>query len=206
MRDARWRHLLAAIVVALGAIVLTRPARAQQDPPSSIAPDTSTPPAPVSPLVLRPAKPLALAPEAPHSSVAWKVVACLAILGGAAYYMRKRLLPPRLDDGRLTIVRRTSIGMRSELLVVQVEGQRLLIGVTPHSIQSLAVLDGDDEALPRASEALEPGGSAVGERFAAMLQAADARAPGQRPEASPTADDASLAGQARGLLALRRRG
>jgi flagellar biogenesis protein FliO len=198
----RGRHLFAAIALAIGAIVLTPPVGAQQDPP----PDTSVAPAASTPLALRPGKPLALAPEPPHSSLGWKVLACLAILGGAAFYMRKRLKPRQLDDGQLTIVRRAPIGIRSELLVVQVEGQRLLIGVTPHAIQSLAVLDSDDEAASRVAEALAPTGSVVGERFTAMLQAADARTPGHRPEVSPAVDEASLAGQARGLLALRRRG
>ena len=172
----------------------------------------SSPAASATPLVVRPASRSRLAPDTPDSGFGWKVVAFLALLGGGAYYLRKRVRPSGVaNDGSLTIVRRTSIGIRSELLVVNVEGQRLLIGVTPNSIQSLAILDADEPvALARTTiEDEASGSSTVGERFAAMLQAADAPPPGatraesavRRPRTMTT-----MAGQARGLLALRRRG
>ena len=167
------------------------------------------------------------------SSVGWKFAAALAIIGGAAFYLRKRVRPEAAGDTQLTIVRRASIGLRSELLVVNVEGQRLLIGVTPHSIQSLAILDADE---PQNAGQLA-GKSAVGQRFAAMLDAAsgprtraaaaddddaadgDAAAPkaiapalaasiaaaAAKPVRSAADDEDDVAGQARGLLALRRR-
>jgi flagellar biogenesis protein FliO len=200
-----------AITLALAATVLTSQANAQQDPPR----DTSPAPAdPATPLALRPTKRLELAQEPPHSGVGWKIVAVIAILGGAAFALRKRIQPKRPEDGQLTIVRRAAIGFRSELLIVNVEGQRLLIGVTPHSIQSLAVLDTDEVAVPTAVAGLEAATpqppASVGERFAAMLSAADGRAPG--PGAHPVthpatpADESLLASQARGLIGLRRRG
>ena len=51
----------------------------------------------------------------------------------------------------LTIVSRTSIGVRSELLIVNVDGQRLLIGVTAGSIQRLATLPDPLDAVTLAS-------------------------------------------------------
>jgi flagellar biogenesis protein FliO len=236
---------LCAIAVALAATVLTPPASAQLDAPPSLRPD---PPAAASegptPLALRPNKSLELAREPEHATAGWKVVAVLAVLGGAAFYLRKRWKPRRGEDGQLTIVRRAAIGMRSELLIVNVEGQRMLLGVTPHSIQTLAMLDALEATSPVGSEqarsVLSPAeddaafdiergvlGSAnaaaaatsrgaasdgpgrtpdLGGRFAAMLRAAD---PGARPPpATPGEgiDDTHVAGQARGLLALRRRG
>jgi flagellar biogenesis protein FliO len=235
----RGRQLVLAIAVALGGIALTPAARAQQAPapgtpaaapgPAPLGVPDISPPAPSltppavpdtslaapspTPLALRPGKPLELAHEPPRAGLGWKVLACIAILCGAAFYARRRLQPARVDDGRLTIVRRTAIGIRSELLVVHVEGQRLLIGVTPHAIQSLAVLDGDDAvSLPSeapvaaADVAIDAARASVGERFAAMLQAADSHTAGHRLEVPSAADEAALAGQARGLLALRRRG
>jgi flagellar biogenesis protein FliO len=212
-----------AIALALGGIAWTPPARAQQATgpdtsaaapgPKLAAPDTLPAAPSATPLALRPGKLLELARQPPRAGLGWRVLAFIAILGGAAFYARKLLQPARVDDVRLTIVRRAPIGIRSELLVVHVEGQRLLIGVTPHAIQSLAVLDGDDAAsLPpeapasAADVALDAARSSVGERFAAMLQTADSRAPGNRHEGTSAADEAALAGQARGLLALRRRG
>jgi flagellar protein FliO/FliZ len=191
---------LAAITVALAATVLTPRARAQQDPPR----DTLSAPAEgATPLALRPSKPLELAQEPPHGGLGWKIVAVLAILGGAAFYLRNRMLPRRIEDGQLTIVRRTTIGLRSELLIVNVEGQRLLIGVTPHSIQSLAVLDGEDGALAPGALAQE---APLGERFAAVLKSAETPSEGQRPKLPPAAEEPYVAGQARGLLGLRRQG
>jgi flagellar protein FliO/FliZ len=208
---------LAAIPMAVAATLLTGEVYALEAPAPAIAPVDAPPPmlaaepaASAAPLLVRP-KPIALAPDSSDSGLGWKIVAFMAIVGGAAYYLRKRVRPAGVaDDGRLTIVRRTSIGIRSELLVVNVEGQRLLIGVTPNSIQSLAILDGDGPEPVRAVEEELPaatGSTTVGERFAAMLQAADARPSGSaRTEATSAEDEATMAGQARGLLALRRRG
>jgi hypothetical protein len=112
----------------------------------------------------------------------------------------------------LAILRRTPVGFRSELVVVDVEGQRFLLGVTPHSIQSLATLDSDSASE---APAMAPAAS-VGDKFSAMLDSAERRSSARErndPPASsvgqaavPTVqDDADVAGQARGLLALRGR-
>lgn len=211
-----------AITLALAATMLTSRANAQQDPPPAArAADAPSADAP-TPLSLRPSKHLELAQEPPHTAFGWKVVAVMAILGGAAFALRKRVKPKRTEDAQLTILRRTAIGLRSELLIVNVEGQRLLIGVTPHAIQSLAVLDADERPEPVAAEAPEAAAQppSVGERFAAMLSAADGRAPSPSPAPTTAADGTSpaapgrgrdldeslLASQARGLMALRRRG
>jgi len=146
-------------------------------PPSIAAPaaDTSLPDAPAAetgtPLALRPNKPLELAHEPPPSSMGWKLVALAAILGGVAFYARKKMWVKPTEDGQLTIVRRATVGFRSELLVVNVEGQRLLLGVTPNSIQSLAVLDAD-EPSPALLDRPTPQQS-FGDRFTAMLSAAE---------------------------------
>jgi len=213
-----------AMGVALAATVLTRVASAQADVPR----DTSATADGTTPLALRPSKALQLSQDSQGPGLGWKVASIVAILGGAAFYLRKRVAPKRLDDAGLTIVRRAAIGLRSELLVVNVEGQRLLLGVTPNSIQNLAVLDGDVAASPVPGEVTDEEPSALGDRFAAMLKAADPRESGRgtdssrRPEsgreaARPAAEairqdlpeaarEAALAGQARGLAGLRRRG
>ena len=152
-----------------------------------------------------------MAQEPSHTSTGWKILVLATVLGGAALYLRKRAAPKRPADARLTIVRRASVGIRSELLVVDVEGQRLLLGVTPHSIQSLATLDTDD--APRAStETAARDAGHIGQRFAAMLSTVEgssrdvdgATPTGGGPAQDPTED--AFGGQARGLVALRRRG
>ncbi len=203
---------LGATVVALCAIALTVPAWADTGPQPTPAPPAEG----GTPLALRAGKAIELAQEPQHAGLGWKIAAVLAVLGGVALYARKRGLPKKLgESGELTIVRRAALGMRSELLVVNVEGQRLLIGVTPHSIQSLAILDADEDRPVRAPAAQS---SSLGERFAAMLGSAEAHnvrdserespAPTAAAQLSPAArsveaeDD--VAGQARGLLSLRR--
>jgi flagellar protein FliO/FliZ len=205
-RPGRAARGVGAIALALAATILTPAAHAQADAP----PATSSQPAEgATPLALRPAKPLVLAEEPPHAGWGWKLAAVIAVAGGAAFAMRKRGRSNGLEGGQLTIVRRAAIGIRSELLIVNVEGQRLLIGVTPHSIQSLAILDGE-AAMPQPSpaEREEPASlpAGVGERFAAMLKSVD-RAGGLPPaEARAPVEEEQVAGQARGLLSLRRRG
>jgi flagellar protein FliO/FliZ len=168
---------------------------------------------PGTPLALRPSKPLELAKEPPSGgSLGWKIVAILLVLGGVALFARKRLQPVVISDARLNIVRRTGIGLRSELVIVDVDGQRLLLGVTPSSIQMLATLEGED-----APGALAASLGSTDERFAALLDAADRRSsrprveaasasqPARDPREEAAPDPDEVAGQARGLLALRGR-
>lgn len=199
------RARLSAIGVAATVIGLTLPASA--DPASTVeaapAPVAVVAPAPApvegTPLSLRPGKPLELAPEPAHTGWGWKLVALLSIGGGAAYYWRKRRgQGAAVEASPLLIVHRASVGIRSELLVVNVEGQRLLIGVTPQSIQSLAILDAGE---PRAEEVPAPAGRSLEDRVQAMLESVERRRP-----AEVTVNEDDEKGQARGLLALRRRG
>jgi flagellar protein FliO/FliZ len=194
-------NALHAIALAGAVMALTPPARAEARPGTNAAeappadgvpPSIAAPPAADTmlsevsaappaeggtPLALRPSKPLELAHEPPPSSIGWKLVALAVILGGAAYYARKKLWVKPSEDGQLTVVRRATVGFRTELLVVNVEGQRLLLGVTPNSIQSLAVLDADEPSPVVLDRPAPP--QSLGDRFAAMLHAAENQSTGQ---------------------------
>ena len=191
---------LGAITLAVVATALTLSSGVRAEPVGSI-PDAAVEGA--TPLALRPSKPLELAPERPQSGLGWKLVAVATALGGAAFFVRRRLPARRAETAPLTIVRRASIGMRSELLIVSVEGQRLLLGVTPHSIQSLALLDTDDAA----SSATVPAktGPSFGDRFGELLDGIERQAAGDEASTKPEREELLVAGQARGLSALRRR-
>lgn len=188
---------LAATALTLAAMVLAPAVHAEPDPAPPVAPVDAP-----SPLGLRPSKPLELAREPEHLTLGWKLVGVLVILGATVVYFRRRAGAKGPRDLGLTIVRRTTIGLRSELLVVNVEGQRLLLGVTPHSIQSIAVLDSEAPAAPPALAE-----ESLGDRFAGIIDAAE-RSVGPNPlrpramAALPEADDD--ADQATGLRALRR--
>lgn len=208
------RRRLAATALALAATSLTAPAVADGEERAAEAPSVAPPSTPLS---LRPSRALELAPEPQHGATAWKVAFVLALVGGAALYLRRRGAPIKVSGAELTIVRRAPLGLRSELVVVNVEGQRLLLGVTSHSIQSLAILDSDDPQAASVGTPARPS-SSLGERFAAMLDTAaraavaDAPTPAadvpQRPPAPerPVLHHEDVAEQARGLLALRRAG
>jgi len=89
-----------------------------------------------------PAKPLALAPQSEGLGLGYKLLAVLAIAGGVALYLRKKrgLTIAGVVPSKIDILARAGIGVRSQLVVVEVEGTRLLVGMTPSAIQTLAVL------------------------------------------------------------------
>lgn len=106
----------------------------------SLAPEQ---PAPLSErLPVRPTRPLALAEAEVGVPLGYKVF-FLGIVAGAAgfvWYKRKNPMTGASRIPTLRIAGRAAVGVRSELIVVEVEGQNLLLGVTPHGISRLAVL------------------------------------------------------------------
>jgi len=135
------RRGLAVMALAIAASALTHSAGAE--PSAAPAPTTGTP------LGVRPQKALDLG---------WKLAAVVLVGAGAAWAWRKRGAAVSLTETpSLRILRRTTIGVRSELLVVDIDGQRMLLGVTPSSIQNLYISplpegEADHEASPAAPE------------------------------------------------------
>src|SRR5205085_2514422 len=83
------------------------------------------------------------------------IVALIAAGGLWLWKRRARGAAPATKPPK--ILARTSVGVRSELLVVEVEGQTMLIGVTPGSIQRIAVLSASSEmAAAEPAESIEP--------------------------------------------------
>lgn len=155
-------------------------------PAISAAPITSAQaPAPVEtakPLQLREshdAHPITLAPE-PASGAMWKIGAILAVLGAIAWALKKSRAPKSEGAVKsLEVLRRLSIGVRTELIVVDVDGQRLLLGVTPNAIQTLASLpDPDAEAH---AEIAATTSSHIGDRLAALVENSRASAHDSTP-------------------------
>jgi flagellar protein FliO/FliZ len=193
--------LVAVIAMTLG----TTPAWADEAAPHAEAPAHEA-----TPLTTRPRKPLTLAPRSEGTPIGWKLVAGVGVAIAAGLWIRNRRGPKaRPGSARIEIVGRTSVGMRSELLVVDVEGTRLLVGVTPSALQMLAVLDPADTRVDAEDEARvgaddEPLELANRVRSLVAARRADAtkaaaprsckRASGERLKT------ARVAGQARGLL------
>lgn len=115
------------------------------------------------PLVLRNAKPLALAemPKvSPYDGMIKLLGGGLIIAAAFAFVKLRRKKPAaRTEAQPMRVLRRMNLGMRSELVVVEVDGQRLLLGTTPQSVQLLTTLgeietatDIDDRRDPRDDE------------------------------------------------------
>ena len=188
--------------------------------PAVNAPEAAPPPAPAAPTTPTPlnlrGEGTAAAPgSAPSSGTPWAIpLMLLAGLAGLGVFVAKRRpdllsalrsqagIPTTGWNGSLTVLRRTGLGMRNELVVVELNGQVMLLGVTPGSIQSLAVLPEEEFSQEEAAPAKEEN-NVLGERFAAILDAARTQPrKAERAERRP-AEDLGVEEQARGLLGLR---
>lgn len=132
------------MLVAVGVMGLTPAiASAEDSGPPSDPNETKTE------LNLRPSKPLETAPASTGIGLGAKL-GLAGLVGAAAYFVYRRRTQgggakaAKIADLRVTA--RTSVGHRSEVIVVEVDGQRLLLGVTPGSIRTLTVLADDVSA------------------------------------------------------------
>jgi flagellar biogenesis protein FliO len=138
------------------------------DPGHEVAPAASA----ATPLKLRGPGSLTLGNPGPSSSSSWLGNGLLvALLAGGGFWAWKRrnATPARAlgSTAPLRVVGRLALGGRGEAVVIEIEGRKMLLGVTPHTVQHLADL-GDESPAP-ALEMIE-GRPA----FADMLRAARA--------------------------------
>ena len=142
------------------AVATSQPAVATYQPAAATPPVASAVPPAGLPLALRPASPTALTLAAEPAPAPWpyKLLFGAAVLGACAIVWKKRRsLASKLkaSETPVRILGKTSMGLRGELALVEVGGMRLLVGVTPSSMQTLAVLPDDyaeaaEEAASRA--------------------------------------------------------
>ncbi len=180
-----------------------------------------------TPLGVRQPRSLTLAP-ASSSGGDWKLLIGVGGLAVGVFIWKRRAdaASGSSSGPELKIVRRTPLQHHGELLVVEVGGQRMLLGATSTSVQHLATLEGAEESAtePATSPApvieaptasLAPAVSAPRDeatvRFEAMLAAARSaadrdtmRTPPRRPtlprEAPPVEEEVEE--QVRGLISL----
>jgi flagellar biogenesis protein FliO len=102
----------------------------------------------------------------------WKFLAGFAGLAAALWYWKRRAPSASASPAtELQVVRRAALGNRGEVVVIDVAGQRMLLGVTPTSVQMLTMLD--EPTAPRATETVADD---AGMSFEARLTAAHALA------------------------------
>lgn len=121
------------------------------------------PPAPAAedkPLALRESKtaeaPAASAPSTTMTLLKGLGVAGIAIAGFMVFKRKKMQGPGRASGVDVKIVGRTALGMRTEICVVDVGGERLVLGVTPTTVTTLSILQDAPVELGELAEATEP--------------------------------------------------
>ncbi len=158
-------RLATASCLTLGATAMTVSVAAAQDQPIG-------PPAPVeaTPLEVRPPRPLETAPADTGTDLWTKLGLCaLVVAGGAAFYMKRRA-QITTPAPAIKVSARASIGVRSEILLVDVDGHRLLLGVTPSSVRTLSVLPAEPIPSEEESVVARFNTTSIGSSFDKLLQ------------------------------------
>ncbi len=90
-------------------------------------------------------------------SFAVSFTAVLATLGALLYLIRRvqQRGIPGLPQRRIRILESASVGPRQKLVLLRVNEQELLIGVSPQQISTLASFASDNKETPAGDEALE---------------------------------------------------
>jgi len=153
------------------------------------------------------------------------VLLLTSVLGGTALYLRSRKnKPTKARLSQLRVLGSTKLGGRANLVLAEVAGRKILLGVTDNSVRKLGWLEADAEEDELLSPAARPRLVAAGVDLAARPARAatePATAPAKRSFAetqdtftrsTPRASEAraprkvgpqmlDVEGQARGLLA-----
>jgi flagellar protein FliO/FliZ len=86
-------------------------------------------------------------------------LAVLALLGLAVWWLRRRLQPGASRGSGARVIPVAMLGTRERIAVVEFEGRRLLVGVTPQQITMLCELDRSSFAA--AQSTAQPGDSVI---------------------------------------------
>ena len=108
------------------------------------------------------------------------VLLLTAVLGGAALYLRhkKNRGPSKAKLANLRVIGSTKLGGRAQLVLAEVDGRKILLGVTDSSVRKLGWIEAQAEEEEELIPALRPRLVAAGVDLAA-------RAPRPAPEAAP---------------------
>lgn len=106
------------------------------------------------PLWAEEAAPPSVASGTQLMSVVFSLLVVLAVILALAWLLRRFGQGGFSGQGDMKIVASLSLGTRERLLVVDVQGQQLLIGVTPQQIRTLHVFDEPviDPSQPRSAD------------------------------------------------------
>jgi flagellar biogenesis protein FliO len=127
------------------------------------------------------AKPPKAIAAAPSMGLGRSLVALLSVsvLGGTAWYLRsKKKNAPKARLAQLRVVGATKLGGRAQLVLAEVNGRQILLGVTDASVRKLGWMDAEaaeeEELVPAARPRLVPAGVDLGGRATRMASEDDA--------------------------------
>jgi flagellar biogenesis protein FliO len=131
-------------VAGLGSLILATSALASADEPVNIGPGLEPGsehlvPDQGTPLSLRQdAAPLQPSAETSDSKLGYGAL-LLLIIGGAGFlgYRRLRVAKGALPPGRVEVLSRTALGARTSVVLLRVEGRKVLVGVSPGGMTAL---------------------------------------------------------------------
>jgi len=84
------------------------------------------------------------------------LLAC-SVLGGVALYLRSRKhKAPKLRLAQLRVVGSTKLGGRAQLVLAEVDGRKILLGVTDNSVRKLGWMDADQAEEEELAPAARP--------------------------------------------------
>ena len=114
----------------------------------------------------KPAKSLAAGPSVGLGR-SLAVLFCVSVLGGCAMYLRsKKNKAPKARLAQLRVVGSTKLGGRAQLVLAEVEGRKILLGVTDNSVRKLGWMEAEpaeeDELVPAARPRLVTAGIDLG--------------------------------------------
>ena len=166
MTPLRQRTL--ALLLGAGLVLCALSAQAVEAPDASLKSPTWLAPRAAA----KKPKPLAAGPSVGLGrSLA---VLCLAgLLGGTALYLRhKKNKAPIARQTQLRVVGSTKLGGRAQLVLAEVEGRRILLGVTDASVQKLGWLEPNSELEEEPAASLAPRMVRAGVDLAGRVRAA----------------------------------
>lgn len=96
------------------------------------------------------------------------LVIVLGVLLGLAWVFKRYLAVPGVGKGRVQVIGGVSLGPRERAVIVEVEGERLLLGVAQGNVRMLHRLAASDQAeqdfAGQLAEASEAAGTAAGDK------------------------------------------
>ncbi len=116
-------------------------------------------------------------------------LAVIAALGAGIWWLRRRLQPGSARGSGARVLPVAMLGTRERIAVVEFEGRRLLVGVTPQQITMLCELDRVGFAGSLGLASTSSGGNPLGGESQSAMSALSAGGQGPRsqgPDSRPT--------------------